>query len=64
MNGAEMHSCCLLLVFFAGESAVQKLHARVKLAADEGKDAHDVGVFGAGVAVEETVEFFAVAVEI
>lgn len=64
MHYAEMHSGCLLLVFLAGERAVQKLNAWVELAADEGKNTHDVGILGTWVAVEETVQFFAMSVEI
>lgn len=36
----------------------------MKFAADVGKDAYDIWVFGAGVAVEKAVELFAVAMEI
>lgn len=36
----------------------------MQLAASEGENSHSVGVLGIGVAVEETVEFFAVAMEV
>lgn len=60
----QVYSCCLPLVLLCRKSAVDVLYSGVQLAASKGENSHSIRVFRIWVAVEETVEFFAVAMEV
>lgn len=60
----EIHSCSFFLVFLTRKSAIQKLNALMQFAASKRKDAYNIWILGAGIAVKETIQLFAVSVKV
>ena len=60
----EIHPCSFFLVFITQKSAIHKLNALMQFAASKRKDTNNVGVLGAGIAVKETIQLFAMSVKV
>lgn len=52
----QINSSCFSLVLFRTKSTIQKLDARMKFAADIGKNSDSIRVLRARIAIEKTIQ--------